>query len=184
VYPRKSNSLSAHLADFVCSFLVDVELQAAHIFAQSLQRLFGLCLRTRITRSIAYVTMRLPRLRSSPTIFHPNTNRRMYRSPHGGWVSLAGFRPACPELLSCARLPSHRSSVSFLSSKSEGLPPILIKCTRAYQQSGALKNRLHCSPWDAPEVFREVGVNDFLDGPRNPALPPRTTAFWRFRPGR
>lgn len=110
----------------------------------------------RIKRSSTQVTIRLPRLRSSPSFFHPNTNRRTYRLDSDGEIGGA-LRDATPVVLGLGRA---LLSPSFVRVFDDAFRPHLDQMQHAPINDTPHK-RQHCfGIRNAAKVIREVGVND------------------------
>src|SRR5580704_1642605 len=105
--------------------------------------------------------MREPRLRSSPSIFHPSTNRRMYRFASSGERGEPCRMPRRLSRASVVRVLRPRLSVSSTGQSSH----ILIRCSTrrsTIRRATDLSHRLEkVGMRNAPEVVREVGVHDF-----------------------
>src|SRR5580700_6019729 len=98
------------------------------------------------------MTRRVPRFRSKPGLFHPKTNRRMERFARSGESG-----EPCGMPRRCSRVFRPRSSVSSTGQSSH----ILIRC-RTCPSPIRLADRLEkVGMRSAPEVVREVGVDDF-----------------------
>src|SRR5437667_4206738 len=100
--------------------------------------------------------MRLPRLRSSPNIFHPNTNRRMYRLASNGEMGEPCGMPRRLSRASVVRVFRPRSSVS-----STGHSSYILIMHYAPINNPARHRLEKVGMRNAPEVVREVGVYDF-----------------------
>src|SRR6516165_6159792 len=112
------------LAD-ACLLLVHCQLQLAHDLAQVVQRLLGTAPSAQDHKIVGISDERVPRLRSSPSFFHPNTNRRMYKFASSGEMGEPCGMPRRLSRASVVRVVRPRWSVSSTGHSSH----VLIRCS-------------------------------------------------------
>src|SRR6202040_3754939 len=99
--------------------------------------------------------MREPRLRSSPSFFHPSTNRRMYRFASNGEMGEPCGMPRRLSRASVVRVFLPRLSVS------SKVQPHLEQMQHAPINNSACYRLYELGMGNASEVVREVGIDDF-----------------------
>src|SRR5215211_1524289 len=119
--------------------------------------------------------MREPRLRSSPSIFHPSTNRRMYRFASNGEMGEPCGMPRRLSRASVVRVFLPRSSVSSTAHSSH----TLIRCSTRRSTIRRVTD-FSSSAWEYSRSSPRGRRLRLPGGPGTAALPPRPPPAGRF----